>query len=377
MGSNATRVMQLGLGTLYRTGLGALLAPMTRGKGVIFTLHSVCPEPPEAFEPNRILKVTPDFLETTVETVRKAGYDIVSLDEVARRLKSDDRAPPFASFTFDDGYKDNRDYAYPVLKKHGVPFAIYIPTDYPDGKGELWWLVLENAIRKANAIRVTLGGTDRIFETRSVAEKQRAFDDIYWFLRSRPESELRATVAKVAEAAGYDSSGLCRELIMSWDEIRALAQDPLVRIGAHTRRHYAVAKLPEAEARAEITESVERVEMELGRPCRHFSFPYGDAGSAGERDFAIAAALGLETAVTTHKDVLRARYRMTGLPRVSLNGDFQKAAYVSAMMTGAPFLAFDTAKAAVARLKSVCGQSAPAPDQSSEASATRPGAASI
>ena len=377
MGSNATRVMQLGLSTLHRTGLGVLLAPLTRGKGVIFTLHSVRPEPPQAFEPNRILKVTPDFLETTVETVRKAGYDIVSLDEAARRLKSDDRAPQFACFTFDDGYKDNRDYAYPVLKKHGVPFAIYIPTDYPDGQGELWWLVLENAIRKADEIRVVLGETERVFDTRSVTGKHLAFDGIYWFLRSRPEGELRATVAKVAEVAGYDASSLCRELIMSWDEIRAFAQDPLVTIGAHTRRHYAVAKLPEAEARAEITESVARIEAELGRPCRHFSFPYGDAGSVGERDIALAAALGLETAVTTHKDVLRARYPMTGLPRVSLNGDFQKAAYVSAMMTGAPFLAFDTARAALARLKGIRGQAAAAPDQPSEAPVTRPGSASI
>lgn len=237
--------------------------------------------------------------------------------------------------------------------------------------------MLENAIRKANKIRVVLGGTERAFETRSVAEKQRAFDEIYWFLRSRPEHELRATVAKVAEAAGYDASALCRELIMSWDEIRALAQDPLLTIGAHTRHHYAVAKLPEAEARAEIAESVARIEAELGRPCRHFSFPYGDAGSAGERDFALAAALGLETAVTTHKDVLRAGYPMTGLPRVSLNGDFQKASYVSAMMTGAPFLAFDTAKAALARVRRGRGRSAPAPEQPSEASATRPGSASI
>jgi peptidoglycan/xylan/chitin deacetylase (PgdA/CDA1 family) len=373
--SATTRLMQKGLAALRLSGVGAMLAPLTRGKGVIFTLHNVRPEPPQAFEPNRILKVTPDFLDAAIETVQRADYDVVSLDEAARRMKSAALERPFACFTFDDGYRDNRDYAYPIFKKRNLPFAIYVPTVYLDGEGELWWLVLENAIRQADRVGVELRGAERTFDASSVEKKNAAFDAIYWSLRPGPESELRATVRRIAEDAGYDASTLCRDLIMDWDELRALAADPLVTIGAHTRRHFAVAKLPEEEARAEIAESVTRIERELGRPCRHFSFPYGDAGSAGPRDFAIAASLGLETAVTTHKDVLRDKYAMTGLPRVSLNGDFQDAGYVEAMMTGVPFLLFDGAKAAIQRLKALRGASAG--EVKITSGSTRPGAASI
>ncbi len=375
MGSTTTNLMQKALSALHVSGIGRLLAPVTRGKGVIFTLHNVRPEPAQAFEPNRILKVTPQFLEAAIETVRQAGYDIVSLDEAARRLKSAGATTPFACFTLDDGYRDNRDYAYPVFKKHGVPFAIYIPTAYADGDGDLWWFVLEEAIRKVDRLEVVLDGTPRVFDASTPQAKDRTFYDIYWPLRDRPESELRAAVQKIAEAAGYDPSTLCRDLIMNWDELRALAADPLVTIGAHTRGHFAIAKLSEEEARAEIAESVARIERELGRPCRHFSFPYGDAGSAGPRDFAIAKSLGLETAVTTHKDVLRSKYGMTGLPRVSLNGDFQKPRYVGAMMTGLPFLLFDTAKAGLRNLRKILKagwKRAPV-----DAPVTRPGAASI
>lgn len=372
MRRTTTALMQSALSTLHYSGLGALLAPCARGKGVIFTLHRVRPEPPEPFEPNRILKVTPAFLETAIETVRRAGYDIVPLDEAARRLKADSPTRPFACFTFDDGYRDNRDFAYPVFKRHGLPFAIYVPTAYADGEGDLWWLVLEAAIRKARHVRVRLDGAERTFDTVSVAGKERAFASIYWSLRAGPETELRATVRRIAEEAGYDASSLCRDLIMDWDELRALAADPLVTIGAHTCRHFAVARLPEEEAHAEIADSVARIERELGRPCRHFSFPYGDAASAGPRDFAIARALGLKTAVTTHKDVLRAAGVMTGLPRVSLNGDFQKARYVSALMTGVPFVARDMAAAALGWLRG-----APAARDAAAGTATRPGAASI
>lgn len=370
-----TTLMQAALSGLYYTGLAALLAPRTRGKGVIFTLHNVRPEPPQPFEPNRILKVTPDFLETAIETVRKAGYDIVSLDEATRRLKTDGPTRPFACFTFDDGYRDNRDFAFPIFKRRNLPMAIYIPTDYPDGKGELWWLVLEAAISRANEVRVGLDGIARTFATRTPDEKNRAFDEIYWSLRRRPESELRATVRELAEQVGYDASTLCSDLVMDWDELRALAADPLVTIGAHTCRHFAVAKLPKDEALNEIADSVTRIERELQRPCRHFSFPYGDETSAGERDFEIAASLGLETAVTTRKDVLRAEPIMTGLPRISLNGDFQKARYVSVMMTGVPFLIFDAAKAVRRRLGGWLGRRTP--EGAARGAATRPGAASI
>jgi peptidoglycan/xylan/chitin deacetylase (PgdA/CDA1 family) len=126
---------------------------------------------------------------------------------------------------------------------------------------------------------------------------------------------------------------------MTWSEIRDLARNPLVTIGAHTRRHYAIAPMSLAEARLEITESTRRIEAELGRPVRHFSFPYGDEQSADVRDFELVRELGFKTAVTTRKQLIHGHHsgEMTGLPRVSLNGEFQDARYIKVMLSGAPF----------------------------------------
>lgn len=124
---------------------------------------------------------------------------------------------------------------------------------------------------------------------------------------------------------------------MTWDELRGLAREPLVGFGAHTLTHRALAKLPAAETFAEISASIERLETELGMPCRHFSYPYGDAGSAGEREFEIASRLGLQTAVTTRKGVVSAGLGMTALPRLSLNGNFQQMSSFKALLTGLPF----------------------------------------
>ena len=71
----------------------------------------------------------------------------------------------------------------------------------------------------------------------------------------------------------------------------------------------------------------------------HFSFPYGDPGSAGPRDFALARQAGFKTAVTTRKGMVFPAHRrhLTALPRVSLNGDFQSLTYTALYLSGAPF----------------------------------------
>jgi peptidoglycan/xylan/chitin deacetylase (PgdA/CDA1 family) len=96
-----------------------------------------------------------------------------------------------------------------------------------------------------------------------------------------------------------------------------------------------------------MADSVARVAKELGKPVRHFSYPYGDEGSAGSREFEIARDLGLETAVTTRKGVIRRAHAdaMTALPRLSLNGDYQDSRYVKVLLSGLPFALSDGAKA--------------------------------
>ncbi len=146
--------------------------------------------------------------------------------------------------------------------------------------------------------------------------------------------------------AGFDPASLCRDLVMNWDEIRALAADPLVTIAAHTCHHFALAKLAFADAQREIADSVARITKELGKPCRHFSYPYGDEGSAGTREFDIARSLGIETAVTTRKGLIRKSHAaaMTALPRLSLNGDYQDLRYLKVLLSGLPFALRDGAK---------------------------------
>lgn len=339
MSRTNTPLIKAVLKGLDLTGANRVAAPLTSGIGTILMLHHVAPDTGEAFEPNRILRITPEYLEKVILTVKQMGYEAISLDDIPSRMASGSKARPFVAFTFDDGYRDNRDYALPILRRHKIPMAVYVITDYADGNGELWWLSLEKAVRLLDRIDIVLGSTHFDLASASVDEKYKAYHKIYWTLRTMPEKEARAAVALLSEQAGLDAKQSCRDLVMNWDELREFAADPLVTIGAHTTSHYALAKLDAATARREMADSVARIETELDLPCRHFSFPYGNETACGPREFRFARQLGMMTAVTTEKGLVHPYHRssMTALPRVSLNGDYQDLGYLRTLLSGTPF----------------------------------------
>src|SRR5262249_31053424 len=151
------------------------------------------------------------------------------------------------------------------------------------------------------------------------------------------EQELRRVIRDLAGRYRVDIAGFCDELCMDWDELNRLACDPLVTIGAHTVNHVMLAKVPERSARAEMEMSRSVIEASLGLRPDHLSYPVGDAPSAGEREFRIAAELGFKTAVTTRPGVIFPEHRehLLALPRISLNGEHQQLRYVRVLLSGA------------------------------------------
>lgn len=326
---------------LWLSRLPGLIRSLSGSRGVIFTLHRVLPAAPAAFSPNAILQVRPDFLEYVIERVRDLGLDIVSLDEALERLAAPVAGRQFVVLTFDDAYKDNLHHALPILQRQEAPFTIYVPTALVDGVGELWWQAIEDIIARQDAIALTAGGESDYVDTRSKAQKQQAFNALYWQMRKMPESERVELVASFATAYGYDLSKQCRDLIMDWQELRLFADNPLCTIGAHTVHHYELAKLPLEQARREMSQSADIILAQFGERPAHFSYPLGGPLSAGEREFELARELGFRSAVTTRPGGLYAHHadRPHALPRISLNGYFQERRYVDVFATGAVFSA--------------------------------------
>jgi peptidoglycan/xylan/chitin deacetylase (PgdA/CDA1 family) len=299
----------------------------------------VRPDQGRDFAPNRLLEVTPEFLEMSIVHARAAGYEFVDLDEAWARLTAGEDQSRFCTLTFDDGYRDFVDCALPVLHRQGAPAAVFVASAFADGTGELWWEVLEQVLRRAMSLEIDLGNGPERFDTASTAAKSLAWTRLMARLQALPEDQMRAVIRHLAAEYGVDSAALTRRECLSWNEIKALARDPLITIGAHTVNHYMLAKFPPEVVSRELERSRDDIAARIDVRPRHLAFPVGGPDEAGPREFEIAKLLGFTTAWTTRPGHLFPEHsrHATALPRVSLNGNYQARRYLDLFVSGAPF----------------------------------------
>jgi peptidoglycan/xylan/chitin deacetylase (PgdA/CDA1 family) len=331
-------VIRAGLEALYFSGAHHLLRPIFAGVGVVFMLHQVRPRLDDAFQPNHHLEIEPEFLRAMLAHLRMLDVDIVTMDEVHQRLRQRKFARRFACFTFDDGYRDNRDFALPVMREFDAPLTVYAASDFAEGTGRLWWVALERVIAKAPSIEAPIGGTATRLDTSTPAAKHDAFDRMHGWLRMLPtEHDMEREISALCERHDVDETSIARELCMPWEELKAFAADPLVTIGAHTITHCNLARQSEETASFELATSRARIEAALQRPVLHLAYPYGDRIAAGQREFRLAKAAGFKTAVTTRPGMIfpESAEHMTALQRVSLNGNYQDARILPVLTSGA------------------------------------------
>jgi peptidoglycan/xylan/chitin deacetylase (PgdA/CDA1 family) len=301
-------------------------------------LHHVRPRRRNQFQPNHHLEITPDFLRATLVHLRDRGIDIISIDEMHQRLLEQDFSRRFACFTFDDGYRDNRDFALPVMREFDAPLTVYVASNFAEGNGRLWWVALEMVVAKADLIETEIGGVAVRLDTSTAVAKQAAFDLLHDRLRGLPgEQDVRREISALCACHGVIEDAISRDLCLSWDELKPFADDPLVTIGAHTISHCNLAKQSETIAGYEMASSRARIEAALQHPVVHLAYPYGDRNSAGAREFALARGIGFKSAVTTRPGMIFAENsaHLTALPRVSLNGNYQDKRYLPVLTSGA------------------------------------------
>ena len=333
-----SNIIRAGLEALYFTGAHRLFRPIFAGAGSILMLHHVRPPREAAFQPNSHLEITPQFLRAVLAHLRSRGIDIITMDELHRRLTERDLSRRFACFTFDDGYRDNRDFALPVMREFDAPFTVYVASDFAQGTGNLWWVALEMAIAKASHMEAGIDGVATRIDTSTLSAKHAAFKRLHDWLRALPgRDDLAREIGALSGRHGIDQAAICRELCMSWDELKPFATEPLVNIGAHSVTHCSLARQSDEIASEEMSTSRARIEGALQRPAVHLAYPYGDRAAAGPREFSLAEAAGFNTAVTTRPGMIfpeSADYP-TALPRVSLNGNYQDERILPVLTSGA------------------------------------------
>lgn len=299
----------------HRSGLADAIALRYRGVGTIFMLHSVIED--DRFVPDQSMRCPVSRLEAALTILRARGITFVSLDEAMDRLGAG-AGPPFAAFTFDDGFADNLTHALPVMERHEAPFTVYVATGMITGDIDAWWLGLAELVRRRDHFVIRDLGIS--FSCADRAAKIDAYCAVEAVIH-RDYATLPAVKREIARA-GIDVGALARAEGLSLDRLRRLASHPLVTIGAHGSQHINLSRAPASSARLDMAANRAFLEDALARPVRHFAYPFGNARACGPREAELARELGFRTAVTTRHGTVFPSHagQPHALPRETLSG---------------------------------------------------------
>lgn len=329
-------VRKVALATARLSGMSRLLGRYVGGIGAIMMLHRVSREGRKPLGINRHLTISPDFLDAVLGEMRRLGYAFVSIDEAVEAIVRPGRGR-FAAFTADDAYRDNLSDALPVLESHGAPIAIYVAPGLTEGRVALWWDVLEDIVTMRDGFYLPTPRGPVAIDCSTPAAKVEANRLVHDYLTNEvPEEQQLGVLSEIAASSGLDPAEVGRDALMDWDELRAIAVHPLVTIGAHTVHHYNLRRLPEDCALREMADAAKLIELELGFRPRHMAYPYGYRTAVGPREVRLAREAGFTSAVTTRHGVLQRGHagHLHALPRLSVNGRYQKLAHLRTMLSG-------------------------------------------
>lgn len=304
----------------------SLTAPLRRswaGLGTCLMYHRIVADeaaPRSKFSPNRELMVKASDFDRQMAFVSR-HYNCLALPEAVRLLQQGKLPRRTVVVTFDDGYLDNLTLALPILRAHGVPATVYIATGIIDHSAHLWWYELERIIRDADSLQIEWEGKHWLERIEGHSEKHDCYQRFNSQLKRMAPSEQIKFLAMISDHAIRHQN--LESQVLSRDDVRQLADDPLITIGAHTHGHLVLSSLPRPQLRHELDASRRTLESWIDRPVRHLAYPFGGPHQAGFREFRMAAKTGFESATTTrlgHLQRFHARHRFA-LPRIAVGFD--------------------------------------------------------
>ena len=336
MASDDRWLERLCLELTWFTGQAAL---RSRGAGAILRFAHVRPRRRGGFQPLRESEITPQFLDRAIRALKRWNYDLLGMDEVCRRAVTLPEKRRFVALAFDGAPKDLITFAYPVLARHAVPFTIYVPTAFPDGVGEAWWLGLEQVIARESRISLMMGEKEQRFTVTDNAEKRALFSHLESWLRSLPPADVSAAIADLCTRYRIDLVRLSREASMDWEDLAKLAADPLVTIGSATVNYPVLANMKDTAALREMTMGKVVAEAAFHREIRHLAFPFGDRASFRRSHVVMAEEAGFASAVSTIPGIVDAegRTNLRALPRISWDGRVRSLRMLRVLVSGIAF----------------------------------------
>lgn len=264
---------------------------------LILAYHRILEAAPDFCFDREVVSATPAEFEREVRFIQQY-FRVVSFAGLKDILASSALPPPnVLLLTFDDGYRDNFEHAYPILRRYQVPATVFVAAGYIDTGRTPWWDEVNYLLKKTPQTALSLESLPSWRFDGSA--RAAAIEELLAALKTLPQPQAEEVLAELrirSEVAIPPE--LSRDLMATWDQLRAMSQQG-IEIGAHSLTHPVLANVPtDEQLRREVAEPRALIERQIGQPVRTFAYPVGGPEHFDERVVAQVRACGYDFAVS-------------------------------------------------------------------------------
>jgi len=291
---------------LYRTGIHHALGWLPkRDSLLILNYHRLGDPYSTPYDPG-LFSATAEQFEAQVAFVARHLIP-VTLKETLGLIEGggDSHHGCRALITFDDGYLDNFEIAFPILKRFGMQGVFFLPTAFIGTRGIPWWDTIAFLVRSARNRRFTLHYPEDLALDLDAAPLSAVLRRTL-ALYKRPEmtdSERFITELESACGGRRPNSGGER-CFMDWDEVQQMIAGGMA-IGGHTHTHRLLGRLPAGEQLQELTECRQALRAKAGITVETMAYPVGSHTSFTSQTKSLAAQAGYRAAFSYYGGINR------------------------------------------------------------------------
>jgi len=297
----------------------------SKGGCIILAYHRVLPENDERIALTQCgMYVTTRTFEAHMGYISK-NYKVMSLEDL-HEAKDLSRT---CIITFDDGWSDNYEYAYPILKKYGFPATIFVSTSlmgttempWPD---KLYVFAMKAPDEMLSDIHAVLEKTFTVPKEKTgllmtlLNNRVLYAENIISIIKTLEGHQLDVFVRMLDGKLEQTCSRIdIMKPWLSWDEITEMSKNRIT-FGSHTHNHVILTNVTEEKAEQEVVLSKQQLSKMIDKPVRMFCYPNGNYNS---RTVDILKKHDFNIAVTTESGCFNGKGDFLTIPRIMLHND--------------------------------------------------------
>ena len=301
------------------TGLTILKRAASASELHILTYHRVLPIQQSICYPFQGMVMPRDTFEAQMSYLANS-YVVLSFSQAIERLQSGNLQKRSVVVTFDDGYRDNYDYALPILKKYAIPATFFVVTDALEQRMRLWWDEVAEAIRllslrepltKEESEQFPPWVCEMLHKLSGKNGHQNVADELVHAMNDISLNDRLMIRESLLRLINHDMRRI-QDLMLTWEQVKEMHNSGM-SFEAHTRTHAFIDELPENEARKEVQDCVNSLKSNLNTSIQYFSYP---RGRFTERLQPLLEDAGIRAAVTTDQGQNRSGTNVFQLKRL-------------------------------------------------------------